>query len=56
MQYIGEKPESVAFVCAGINHMAFYLKLEKGGIDLYPRIFEAMKGKFSRGTRCGLNS
>ncbi len=29
MQYIGEKPEDVAFICAGINHMAFYLKLEK---------------------------
>ncbi|MGD0541124.1 MAG: alpha-glucosidase/alpha-galactosidase [Tepidisphaeraceae bacterium] len=43
MQYIGEQPRDVAFVCAGINHMAFYLKLEKGGIDLYPRIFEAMK-------------
>ena len=42
MEYIGEKPESVAFICAGINHMAFYLKLEKEGVDLYPRIFEAM--------------
>ncbi|MGD0464599.1 MAG: alpha-glucosidase/alpha-galactosidase [Tepidisphaeraceae bacterium] len=42
MEYIGERPENAAFVCAGINHMAFYLKLEKGGVDLYPRIFEAM--------------
>jgi alpha-galactosidase len=42
MEYIGEKPENVAFLCAGINHMAFYLKLEKDGIDLYPRIFQAM--------------
>jgi alpha-galactosidase len=42
MQYIGEKPEEVAFICAGINHMAFYLKLEKSGADLYPRLFEAM--------------
>ena len=42
MQYIGEKPEDVAFICAGINHMAFYLKIEKNGVDLYPRLFEAM--------------
>jgi alpha-galactosidase len=42
MRYIGEKPEDVAFVCAGINHMAFYLKIEKNGVDLYPRLFEAM--------------
>src|SRR3954447_10714535 len=42
MHYIGEKPEDVAFLCAGINHMAFYFKLEKNGVDLYPRLFEAM--------------
>ena len=42
MQYIGEKPQDVAFICAGINHMAFYLKIEKDGVDLYPRLFEAM--------------
>ena len=42
MRYIGEKPEEVAFICAGINHMAFYLKLEKDGVDLYPRLFDAM--------------
>jgi alpha-galactosidase len=42
MGYLNEPPEAVAFVCAGINHMAFYLTLEKGGVDLYPRLFEAM--------------
>jgi len=42
MGYIGEVPEEVAFTCAGINHMAFYLKLAKSGVDLYPRLFEAM--------------
>lgn len=42
MRYIGENPEDVAFICAGINHMAFYLKLGKDGVDLYPRLFEAM--------------
>ncbi len=43
MGYIGEKPDEVAFLCAGINHMAFYLKVEKDGLDLYPRLFAAMK-------------
>jgi alpha-galactosidase len=42
MGYIGEDPEKVAFICAGINHMAFYLRMEKDGVDLYPRLFEAM--------------
>ena len=42
MGYLGEKPADVAFICAGINHMAFYLKIEKNGVDLYPRLFEAM--------------
>lgn len=42
MRYIGEDPHHVAFTCAGINHMAFYLKIEREGVDLYPRLFEAM--------------
>jgi alpha-galactosidase len=42
MRYIGEDPAKVAFICAGINHMAFYLRLEKDGVDLYPRLFDAM--------------
>jgi len=40
--YIGEKSPEVEFICAGINHMAFYTTLKKAGIDLYPRIFAAM--------------
>ncbi len=43
MRYIDEDPTQVTFQCAGINHMAFYLKLEKDGQDLYPRLFEAMQ-------------
>ncbi|MBA2480422.1 MAG: alpha-glucosidase/alpha-galactosidase [Planctomycetes bacterium] len=43
MGYIGEKPADVDFICAGINHMAFYLKIEKDGVDLYPRLFKAME-------------
>ncbi len=45
MGYLGEDPAAVAFVCAGINHMAFYLRLEKEGHDLYPRLFEAMNAR-----------
>lgn len=41
MGNIGENSSDVAFICAGINHMAFYLKLEKDGVDLYPRLFAA---------------
>jgi alpha-galactosidase len=44
MGYVGEDPKTVSFICAGINHMAFYLRLEDPhGNDLYPRLFEAMK-------------
>jgi hypothetical protein len=42
MRYIDEDPHEIAFQCAGINHMAFYLRIEKDGIDLYPQLFEAM--------------
>jgi alpha-galactosidase len=42
MGYVGEDPAKVAFVCAGINHMAFYLRIERDGADLYPRLFDAM--------------
>ena len=42
MGYLGEDPKQIAFTCAGINHMAFYTRLEKDGVDLYPRLFEAM--------------
>ncbi len=42
MHYLGEDAKRVAFECAGINHMAFYLRIEKDGVDLYPRLFEAM--------------
>jgi alpha-galactosidase len=43
MGYLEEDPSQVDFLCAGINHMAFYLKLQKAGVDLYPRLFAAME-------------
>jgi alpha-galactosidase len=35
---IGVPIEEINFLCAGINHMAFYLRFEHNGEDLYPRI------------------
>lgn len=37
-QDIGVPVEAINYVCAGINHMAFYLRFERDGEDLYPRI------------------
>jgi alpha-galactosidase len=35
---IGLPIEEINYVCAGINHMAFYLTFERAGEDLYPAI------------------
>ncbi len=35
---IGVPFEEINYVAGGINHMAFYLKFEQNGEDLYPRI------------------
>jgi alpha-galactosidase len=35
---IGIPVEEIDYICAGINHMAFYLKFERNGEDLYPLI------------------
>jgi alpha-galactosidase len=35
---LGLPAEEIDFLCAGINHMAFYLSLEHRGEDLYPRL------------------
>jgi alpha-galactosidase len=34
--------EEINYICAGINHMAFYLKFERNGEDLYPLIRKVM--------------
>jgi alpha-galactosidase len=36
--WAGVKPEAVDYVCAGINHMAWFTKFEHKGKDLYPRL------------------
>ena len=35
---IGVPPEEINYLAAGINHMAFFLKFERDGQDLYPLI------------------
>ncbi|MGQ9730294.1 MAG: alpha-galactosidase [Candidatus Zipacnadales bacterium] len=39
-RYVGVPKEQIDFLCAGINHMAWFLKLEHQGEDLYPRLRE----------------
>jgi alpha-galactosidase len=40
---IGVPAETLNYVVAGINHMAFFLKLEQDGRDVYPLILEVMR-------------
>ena len=35
--------EEIDYICAGINHMAFYLKFEKDGQSLYPEMRRVME-------------
>ena len=39
---IGVPIAEINYTCAGINHMAFYLKFERDGQDLYPRIRQVL--------------
>jgi alpha-galactosidase len=41
-EQIGERIEDVTFQTAGINHQAWFLKFERDGEDLYPRLRETM--------------
>jgi len=36
--------EEIDYLCAGINHNAFYLKFERNGEDLYPLIKQVARG------------
>jgi len=42
---IGVPYNEINYLCAGINHMAFYLRFERDGEDLYPRIRQALEAK-----------
>jgi alpha-galactosidase len=42
---IGVPYSEINYICAGINHMAFYLRFEHNGEDLYPQIRKALESK-----------
>ena len=42
---IGVPLEEINYIVGGINHMAFYLKFERNGEDLYPRIRQVVEEK-----------
>ena len=44
-QWIGAPMEEITYVCAGINHMAWYLNFKRNGKDAYPDIRKAMRRK-----------
>lgn len=49
---IGVPINEINYICAGINHMAFYLKFERNGEDLYPKIQKVAEAKsYARGYR-----
>jgi alpha-galactosidase len=51
-QDIGVPVEEISYVCAGINHMAFYLRFERAGEDLYPLIRRVVdEGRVPDGNR-----
>jgi len=41
-RWIGAPMEEITYTCAGINHMAWYLKYEWNGKDAYPLIHKAI--------------
>ncbi len=41
-RWIGAPPDEITYTCAGINHMAWYLKYEWNGRDAYPLIRQAI--------------
>lgn len=42
-QWIGVPYDEVVFLCAGINHQAFFLEFKRHGQDLYPQIWAAIE-------------
>lgn len=40
---IGVVPSEINYICAGINHMAFYLRFERDGEDLYPLVRQVIE-------------
>ncbi len=42
---IGVPYNEINYICAGINHMAFYLRFERNGEDLYPQLRKVAEAK-----------
>ena len=42
-QWAGADYDKVSYTCAGINHMAFFTRIEEDGKDLYPILREKIK-------------
>jgi alpha-galactosidase len=42
---VGVPVSEINYICAGINHMAFYLRLEHNGQDLYPRLRDVAQAR-----------
>lgn len=43
--YLDVTKEKLDYWCAGINHMAWFLRLEVDGVDQYPKLFALAKDK-----------
>src|SRR5215207_9474611 len=42
-EWVGVPYDEVSYLCAGINHQAFFLDFRRGKEDLYPAIWEAVE-------------
>lgn len=42
-EWLGIPVGEIDYLCEGVNHQAFYLKLERNGEDLYPALLEKIK-------------
>lgn len=42
-EWLGIPVGEIDYLCEGVNHQAFYLKLERNGEDLYPVLLEKIK-------------
>ena len=45
---LGVAPNELDYLCAGINHLAFYVRLEHDGADVYPRLREVTPPDWNR--------
>lgn len=43
--WIGASMDEITYVCAGINHQAWYIEYKRNGVDAYPEIRKAVKKK-----------